>query len=317
MLDKGYILGKKYVVIKALQKADIGQAYLCKDIKFKGLWIIREVNNDFQKDFSILSQPNILKKLNHSCVARIIEAFYERNNFYIVQQYIQGQTLESYVKKNKLIEAETIFNITSSICNAAIYFNNVNLPIRYRYHNPSDIIITKNRKVILVNFEAQWIDETTKYYNALHMNFSKNTILDQGNLERFTHNEKIFNIGRIMYFMTNGNLPAITLQPILDENYDINVDSGLRRIIQKCFQVDIKDRYASIEELNNEIIIEKLKRSKYRNIPFLNDYNIDLDKSMKSNNIEKQSRLNLHRNALVLLAVIIIIFLFVCGMKLY
>lgn len=316
MLDKGYILGEKYVVIKALREVDIGQVYLCKDIKFKGLWIIREIKNGLKKDFNILSQPNILKKLSHPCVARIIEAFYEKNNFYIVQQYIQGQTLENYVKKNKL-QAEVIFNITSSICNAVIYFNHINLPIKYRYHNPSDIIITKNRKVILINFGISGKDEITKYYNSLHMDFDKSVILAHDNLEKFTHNEEIFNIGRIMYFITNGSFPAITLQPILDENYDINVDSGLKRIIQKCFEIDAKDRYVSIEELNNEIIIEKLKRSKCRNISVLNDCNIDLDKSIKSNNVEEQRRFNLRKSTLMLVIVISIIFLFVCGMRLY
>ncbi|GIM28521.1 hypothetical protein CPJCM30710_11870 [Clostridium polyendosporum] len=316
MLDKGYILGEKYVVIKVLRRINIGQVYLCKDIKFKGLWIIKEVKNDFQKDLSILSRPNILKKLSYPCVARIIEVFYEKNNFYIVQQYVQGKTLEEYIKEKQSIEAETILNITSSICNVMTYFNNSNLPITYRYCNPSDIIITKKRKVVLINFDVSRIhNKAIEYYDILHMDLNEHIILDQDNLRKSINKEEIFNIGRMMYFMTKGKLPSIALEPILDENYDVNVDSDLKRIIQKCFQIDIKDRYISIEELNNEIIIEKLRKSKYKNTSFLNDEYVKLDKSIKSRIVKKKNILRLHRGVLALLTFISIIFLVVYVLK--
>ena len=103
MLNSGDILDQKYEVIKILGKGGMGVVYLCKNTRLGNLWAIKEVIKDI-KNTGILTEANILKDLNHVGIRRIVDIFYENNYLYMVQDYVEGQTLKEYVKVNGRIQ---------------------------------------------------------------------------------------------------------------------------------------------------------------------------------------------------------------------
>ncbi|MCY6483037.1 protein kinase [Clostridium aestuarii] len=258
MININYILDGKYEIIKVMRKGYMGKVYLCKDIRLKRLCIINEVQKDFKKNIDILLTFNILQKLNYPSISKIFDMVYRENNIYIVQEYIEGQTLEKYVKEKVFLETKDICNITSNMCNIIDWLYNLNPSIIYRNLNPDNIIITSNGNVILSDFGVAKIDKAVDN-NTIYMSSNCYVNSEQCNIQI-----AIQSIGMLMYFMATGKLTSIAFEPLIDVNYGNNIDSNLKKIIQKCFQIDIKNRYVSVKELNKEIIMVMLKKSNHK-----------------------------------------------------
>ncbi|GLC31697.1 hypothetical protein [Clostridium omnivorum] len=169
-------------------------------------------------------------------------------------------TLEQYVKDRDFLEAKDVYNITLSLCETLINLNSLNYSIECSQLIPSNITINDNMKIYIKNLGV------SKYFhlsnsNSMSISSFKSTYDNQQKLEQI-----INTLGILMYFMATGKEPVTMLQPLLEDSYGSNVESNLKRIIQRCFHIDIKKRYVSIEELNKEIIIQLMIKNKYEKI---------------------------------------------------
>lgn len=313
MLNKRYILDEKYEIIKVLGKGNLGTVYLCRDTELKNLCTIKEVKEefktsiDFKTNIDFLLELNAEKKLSHRGISKIVDVFYEDDNLYIVQDYIEGKTLREYVKESEFIEIKNIGNIISSICDIIAYLQSLALPMKYRYIKPSNIIITPNGKAVLTDLGISRIDNASEEKGNIFMGTNSCTLVDGYGLRQANKQIDICNIGRVMYFMTTGKVPNMDLEPLIDDNYRNNVDSSLKRIIQKCFQIDMKNRYASVEELNKEVIIELFKGKKDGNILSQKQSSIEPKKSTENVRIKKSNKFQFKRNIIGTVALITII----------
>ena len=309
MLNEGYILDGKYKIIKILGRGGMGTVYLCKNIRLDNQWAIKEVKKDLKIQIDLSSEPNILKKLNHVGIPRIIDIFYEDNNLYMVEDYIEGVTLKEYVKEKGYIDEENICNITSNICDIITYLHNLDPPIIYRDLKPSNIMITPNNKVVLVDFGISRTYKAEKDDDTVYVGSNGYAAPEQFGFGQSCKQTDIYGIGMVIYFMVKGAVSSTAFEPLMDENYNKNVSSHLKRIIQRCVQVDIKDRYASSEELNIDII-EFLKNNVEEKTMILNSSSINTGR--------KNNKTKLKRNFLgflVLVAMIIGIAYFLNGYR--
>lgn len=313
MLNRRYILGEKYEVIKVLGKGNMGTVYLCKDVELKNLWTIKEVKEDFKTNIDLkvnidfLLELNAVKKLSHRGISQIVDVFYEDDNLYIVQEYIEGQTLKEYVKEKEFIETKNIGHIISSICDIIAYLQSLALPMKYRYIKPSNIIITPNGKVVLNDLGISKIDKAIDEKDIIYMGTNGCALVEEYGLRQDNKQTDIYNIGRVMYFMTTGKIPNMDLEPLIDDNYGNNVESRLKRIIQKCFEINTKNRYASVEELNKEVIIELFKGKKDRNILIEKKDDIESNISTEKMRIKKSNESQFKRSIIGMVSLMTII----------
>jgi len=254
MLISGYMINEKYEVIKVLGRGGMGTVYLCKDIRLDKFWAIKEIKKDNKQEIDFLSEPNILRKLNHPGVPRIVDIIYEEDKIYMVEDYIEGCTLKTYVKEGRLTDTESICKVTLGICNIISYLHRLNPPIIYRDLKPSNIMITPEENVVLIDFGISKIFITEKNEDTIKLGSNGYAAPEQYGHGKCCKETDVYGAGMVLYFMTTGKMPTTPLEPLMDENYDINIDCDLVRIIKKCVQIDIRDRYSSIEELSNEIV---------------------------------------------------------------
>ncbi len=264
MLNSGDILDEKYEVIKILGKGGMGTVYLCKNIRLGNLWAIKEVIKDI-KNIDILTEANILKDLNHPGIRRIVDIFYENNNLYMVQDYVDGQTLKEYVKVNGKMQTEKICRITSDLCDIVGYLHNQNPAIIYRDIKPSNIMITPSGKIVLIDFGISKVYKSDTVKDTVCAGSNGYAAPEQYGLGKCCAQTDIYGIGMLVYFMVKGKTPFTGIEPLLDENYENYINSNLKKIIQKCVKIDIKDRYISVKVLKKEIL-EVLKKDKYEKI---------------------------------------------------
>lgn len=281
MLNKGNILDNKYEVIKVLGMGGMGTVYLCKNNRLDTLWAIKETRKDEKIDIDITNEPNILKRLNHPGIPNIIDIFYENNNFYMVEEYIEGQTLKQYVKENGYLEIEDVCHIITSICEVIEYLHSFNPPIIYRDVKPSNIMITPNGKVVLIDFGISKIYKVDNDDDTVNLGSNGYAAPEQSGVGQSCKQTDIYGIGMVIYFMVTEKVSETATDPLVNENYTTKTNVDLKKIIQKCVQSQIQDRYTSTKELNDEIIELSNKYRDDKTLLF-NNPNIKKDKKVKN-----------------------------------
>lgn len=294
MLSKGYILDNRYKVIKVLGAGGMGTVYLCENTRLNNLWAIKETIKSDKINTDITNEPNILKKLNYPGIPKIIDIFYEKDNFYMVEEYIEGQTLKEYVQENGYLEVSKICHIISSICDIIEYLHNFNPPIIYRDVKPTNIMITPSGKVVLIDFGISKIYKFDNNSDTVNLGSIGYAAPEQSGIEQSCRQTDIYGIGMVMYFMTTGKVSQTSAQPLEDSSYPDGTDKDLKKIIFKCVQNQIKDRYATTRELNNATI------------KLLNKYKDDKTLRLNSINIKKGKKITKPKLRLLLVGMIVI-----------
>lgn len=294
MLNSGDILDKKYEVIKILGKGGMGTVYLCKNTRLGNFWAIKEVIKD-TKNIDVLTEANILKDLSHPGIRRIVDIFYASNNLYMVQDYVDGQTLKEYVNATGRIQTEKICRITSDLCDIVGYLHNQNPAIIYRDIKPSNIMITTSEKIVLIDFGISKIYKSDTLQDTVCACSNGYAAPEQYGSGKSCTQTDIYGIGMLIYFMVKGRSPFTGIEPLLDENYETYINENLKKIIQKCVKIDIKDRYISVKALKKEIS-EVLKKDKYEKTTILYNYNSRTNVIIKKDKFQILNKWKLKKN---------------------
>src|SRR5699024_8630872 len=116
-------------------------------------WAIKAVDKRLSTEFDLLAEPNILKKLNHPSLPRIIDIEEDENNLYIIEDYIDGKSLDRQLKEKKNFDENIVINWAKQLCDVLIYLHNQKPnPIIYRDMKPANIIVDKDDNVKLIDF---------------------------------------------------------------------------------------------------------------------------------------------------------------------
>lgn len=253
MLNSGYILDKKYEVIKTLGQGGMSTVYLCKNIRLGNLWAIKEVSKELKGQMDFLAEPNILKNLSHPGIPRVVDIFYEQDNLYMVEDYIEGETLESYINRNRPIDNQEICRIVISISDIIAYLHSFDPPIIYRDLKPSNIMITSSGKIVLIDFGISRVYKRDGNKDTIYMGSKGYAAPEQYGSEQTCKKTDIYGLGAVMYFIIKGKAPSTLFEALKDESYDEKVDDRLKAVIQKAMQIDKDTRYISIKELQSDI----------------------------------------------------------------
>lgn len=254
MLDVGYILDEKYEVMKILGQGGMSTVYLCKNIRLGNLWAIKEVRKELKGQIDFLAEPNILKNLSHPGIPRVVDIFYEEDNLYIVEDYIEGETLQDYIKKSSFIEPQQVCKIAISICDIIEYLHSFNPPIIYRDLKPSNIMITPKDKIVLIDFGISRIYKQDGDKDTVYMGSKGYAAPEQYGTEQTCMKTDIYGLGAVIYFMVSRKAPGSLLEPLKDDSYGVDVNDGLKKIIKKAMQIDIEGRYSAIEEMKGHLL---------------------------------------------------------------
>jgi serine/threonine protein kinase len=235
-----------------------------------------------------------------------VDIFYENNYLYMVQDYVEGQTLKQYVKANGRTSTEKTCQITSDLCDILGYLHNQNPAIIYRDIKPSNIMITPSGKVVLIDFGISKVYKSDTDKDTVGAGSNGFAAPEQYGSGKCCTQTDIYGIGMLIYFMVKGENPLTGIEPLLDENYDEDINDKLRIIIQKCVKINIVDRYISAEVLKKEIL-EVLKSDKYKKTIIFSDNNSSTNVFIKKGETKIPDRSKLRKTVVGFLFFIVAI----------
>ncbi len=275
MLEIGSIVDGKYKILNKIGQGGMSVVYLAMNERANKQWAIKEVRKDGTKDYEVVKQgliaeTDILKRLNHPHLPSIIDVIDCDDTFLIVMDYIEGKTLDYWLKKEGAQPQERVVEWAKQICDVLGYLHSRKPPIIYRDLKPSNVMLKPDGKIMIIDFgtarefKEQSIEDTkclgTQGYAAPEQ---------YGGHGQTDARTDIYNLGATMYHLLTGHnpsLPPYEMYPIRQWNPALS--SGLEEIVTKCTQRNPNDRYQSCAELMyalehfNELDIEYKKSQK-------------------------------------------------------
>lgn len=275
MLEIGSIVDGKYKILNKIGQGGMSVVYLAMNERANKQWAIKEVRKDGTKDYEVVKQgliaeTDILKRLNHPHLPSIIDVIDCDDTFLIVMDYIEGRTLDHWLKKEGAQPQERVVEWAKQICDVLGYLHSRKPPIIYRDLKPSNVMLKPDGKIMIIDFgtarefKEQSIEDTkclgTQGYAAPEQ---------YGGHGQTDARTDIYNLGATMYHLLTGHnpsLPPYEMYPI--RQWNPSLSSGLEAIVTKCTQRNPNDRYQSCAELMyalehyDELDIEYRKQQK-------------------------------------------------------
>lgn len=282
MLEIGSIVDGKYKILNKIGQGGMSVVYLAMNERANKQWAIKEVRKDGTKDYEVVKQgliaeTDILKRLNHPHLPSIIDVIDCDDTFLIVMDYIEGRTLDYWLKKEGAQPQERVVEWAKQICDVLGYLHSRKPPIIYRDLKPSNVMLKPDGKIMIIDFgtarefKEQSIEDTkclgTQGYAAPEQ---------YGGHGQTDARTDIYNLGATMYHLLTGHnpsLPPYEMYPI--RQWNPSLSSGLEEIVTKCTQRNPNDRYQSCAELMyalehfDELDIEYRKKQKRKWVSFL------------------------------------------------
>ncbi|MDM8533463.1 serine/threonine-protein kinase [Clostridiaceae bacterium HSG29] len=206
-LVNGYILFDKYEVKKNISYGNMSEVYLVRNIKLGNFWVLKVIN--YYDNAGLFREEGILRNINHISIPNIVDVYYKGNTVYIIEDYIEGVSLDKLIKENGNFSQKQIIKWGIELCDILSYLHNRKpYPIIFRDLKPSNIIITNNNKIVLIDFgiskykgslESDYISSGTRKY-APYEQFSNEKITDE--------KTDIFSLGMMLSECILGYVPV-------------------------------------------------------------------------------------------------------------
>lgn len=256
----GTVIAGKYELLNLIGKGGTFEVYLSRDLKLNKVWAVKVLlKNQFRCNDVVINmamqEANMIKSLNHHAIPRIVDVIDNDQYFAIVQDYVEGATLDSIVKNYGAQPVEQVVDWAKEICDVLDYFHTLNPPHIYRDMKPSNLILEPNGNIKIIDFGIMRTYKSNQTEDTSYLGTKGYAAPEQyGGRGQTDARTDIYGLGMTMYLLLTGIDPKeqdFVVHPICQVNP--NLPKGLEYIIDKCIQIDPKNRYQSCVELMNDL----------------------------------------------------------------
>ena len=208
MLFRGQTLGK-YKIAAPLGSGGFGTVYLAHDT-----WIDKKVAIKVPHrqglDFGeLLREPRLLASVSHPNIVAITTAEKQDNVFFIVMEYVQGETLENIIALKGSLDLNRALDFTCQICNAVDHAHRQG--VIHRDLRPANVLVTENDMLKVADFGTSRFLEIAAHGTTVIG--SPPYMAPEQFHGKAVFASDIYSLGITMYQMLTGMLPYDTPAP--------------------------------------------------------------------------------------------------------
>jgi serine/threonine-protein kinase len=261
MFFRGQIIGK-YKILSTIGSGGFGTVYLAEDT-----WIDKrvalKVPHKQTVDFSeLLREPRLLASLSHPNIVSILTAEKQENVFFIVMEFVPGETLETIIAREGPLDLPRALDYTCQICNAVDHAHRQG--VLHRDLRPSNVLVTDNGLLKVADFGTSRFLEIAAHGTTVIG--SPPYMAPEQFRGKAVFASDIYSVGVTMYQMLTGELPYGTPSPadldrlIKGELHTAprlknpRIPKSINDIVLKAMAPEIHARYQRASDLLDELL---------------------------------------------------------------
>jgi eukaryotic-like serine/threonine-protein kinase len=261
MFFRGQIIGK-YKILSTIGSGGFGSVYLAEDTwidKKVALKVPHKQDADFGE---LLREPRLLASLNHPNIVTIMTAERQENVFFIVMEFVPGETLEAIIARGGALDVARALDYTCQICNAVDHAHRHG--VLHRDLRPSNVVVTDSGMVKVADFGTSRFLEIAAHGTTVIG--SPPYMAPEQFQGKAVFASDLYSLGVTMYQMFTGELPYDAPVPAdLDRLMrgemltaprlkNPKVPKAINAIVLKAMAPDIHNRYQRAAELLDDVL---------------------------------------------------------------
>ena len=253
----GQTIDDKYEILKLIGQGGMSKVYLAMDKRLNKQWAIKEIekrakdkNNEIVIQ-SAIAEANLIKQLDHPAIVRIVDIIDNGDVIYIIEDYIEGETLSTILENNGAQPQELVIEWAMQICEALEYLHTRKPPIIYRDMKPANVMLKPDGNIKIIDFGIAREYKDQSLADTVSLGTKGYAAPEQfGGRGQTDARTDVYCLGVTLYHLLTGQNPCeppYEIYPI--RHWNPQLSAGLEAIIQKCTQLNPADRYRSCAEL--------------------------------------------------------------------
>ena len=259
----GYLLKQRYRILDLIGKGGFGVVYQAADILFGNrLVAIKEMSQSGLNPQELLAatvsfqrEAHMLVDLSHPNLPRIYDQFAEGRRWYLVMDFIEGQTLEERLTMtSQRLPLEQVLHIGIELCTVLSYLHTRQPPIIFRDLKPSNIMMTSDEHLYLIDFGIARHFKPGQSKDTVAFGTLGYAAPEQFGKAQTTPRADIYSLGAILHQLITGNDPSVTpfrFAPFYTSGPSIL--AGLEPMIMKMVEIDESKRPDSSTIVKQEL----------------------------------------------------------------
>jgi len=267
MFLRGQTIGK-YRIVAPLGSGGFGAVYLAEDTwidKKVALKIPHRQNLDFGE---LLREPRLLASLNHPNIVTVLTAEKQDNTFFIVMEYVAGETLEQIIEREGALDLARALDYTCQIANAMDHAHRQG--VIHRDLRPGNVLVTENGMVKVADFGTSRFLEIAAHGTTVIG--SPPYMAPEQFQGKAVFSSDIYSLGVTMYQMLTGSLPYATpsaadLEKLTRGELTVpprtrnrRIPQGISDIVMKAMAPEISTRYQRAADVLDAVLAARDNR---------------------------------------------------------
>ena len=262
-------LDGRYEILKPLSSGGFGKTYLARDLRIPGTpyCVVKQLHciSHDPKDIQLAQQlfqreaESLAKLGHHDQIPRLLAYFTEKEEFYLVEDYIEGRSLEDEIKSGQPWSEAVVIDLVQGMLDVLAYVHSQG--VIHRDIKPGNLIRRQSDgKIVLIDFGA------IKQIEQVHPGQAHRTGTQIGTAGYMPPeqaqgkprpNSDLYGIGIVGISALTGH-PAIGLadDPQTGEivwQHLAPVSPGFAQILNRMVRYHFQHRYQTVEEVQRDL----------------------------------------------------------------
>ncbi|WP_019152831.1 Stk1 family PASTA domain-containing Ser/Thr kinase [Robertmurraya massiliosenegalensis] len=264
----GKRISGRYKVLDMIGGGGMANVYLAHDMILDRDVAVKVLRLDFSNDEEFIRrfhrEAQSATSLAHPNIVNIYDVGEEDSIYYIVMEYVDGQTLKQYIQQHSPVRVETVLDIMQQLTSAISHAHQNH--IVHRDVKPHNILVDRDGNVKITDFgiamalSATSITQTNSVLGSVHYLSPEQARGGMANKK-----SDIYSLGIVMFELLTGRLPfsgesavSIALKHLQSETPSIrrwypSIPQSVENIVLKATAKDPFHRYDSAEEMEHDL----------------------------------------------------------------
>ena len=256
MFFRGQTIGK-YRILSPLGSGGFGSVYLAEDTwidKKVALKVPHKQNLDWSE---MVMEPRLLASMSHPNIVTVLTAEKQEDVFFIVMEYVAGETLEQIIMREGALDLNRALDFTCQICNAVDHAHHAG--VLHRDLRPGNMLVSETGMLKVTDFGTSRFLEIAAHGTTVIG--SPPYMAPEQFHGKAVFASDVYSVGVTMYQMLTGSLPYDTPAPADIDRLmrgelitaprlrNSKIPRGISDIILKALEPDQTKRYQRASEL--------------------------------------------------------------------
>ena len=265
-LRPGSLFAQRYRILSSIGEGGFGVIYKAQDIEHhRKLVAIKQINLSalspremIEATDSYNREVRHLSQLRHDSIPRIYAYLTDPQHWYVVMDFIEGQSLEDKLKQARRGSLSTarVLDIGIALCDVLGYLHAQHPPIIFRDVKPANVMLTKAGRLYLIDFgiARQHAPERTRDTGSLGT--PGYAAPEQYGKAQTTAQTDIYGLGATLQTLLTGKEPLelVAISESQQRTIRKRIPRNLRPLLQHMLEPDASKRPQSMDEVKESLL---------------------------------------------------------------